>query len=73
MGNEQQTEGKWDQAKGNVKEAVGDATNNERMEREGQYDQAKGHVKEGIGDVREGIDRAANDAGNAADDYNRDR
>ena len=61
MGNQDQLEGKWDQAKGNLKEGIGDATDNERMEREGQMDQAKGNVKEGIGDVREGIDDAADD------------
>lgn len=66
MGNEQQNEGKLEQARGNVKEGLGDAIGNEKMEREGQMDQAKGQVREGIGDVREGVDKAA-------DDWNRDR
>ncbi len=69
MGNEQQNEGKLEQARGTIKETIGDATNNERIEREGQFDQAKGNVREGIGDVREGVDRAANDADKAVDDY----
>ena len=65
MGNEQQNEGKLEQARGTVKENVGDAIGNERMEREGEMDQAKGHVREGVGDLREGVDKAA-------DDWNRD-
>ncbi len=66
MGNDQQNEGKLEQARGNIKEGLGDATGNEQMKREGQYDQAKGHVREGVGDVKEGVDKAA-------DDLNRDR
>jgi uncharacterized protein YjbJ (UPF0337 family) len=61
MGNEQQNEGKLEQARGNVKEGLGDAFGNEKMEREGQIDQAKGNVREGVGDLREGIDKAADD------------
>ena len=52
MGNQDQIEGKWDQATGKVKEEVGDAIGNEQMEYEGKADQAKGNVKEGVGDVR---------------------
>ncbi len=59
MGNEQQNEGKLEQARGNVKEGVGDAIGDEKMEREGQMDQAKGNVREGAGDLREGVDDAA--------------
>ena len=66
MGNEQQNEGKLEQARGNIKEGVGDAIGDKKMEREGQVDQAKGHVKEGVGDLKEGVDKAA-------DDWNRDR
>jgi uncharacterized protein YjbJ (UPF0337 family) len=57
MGNEQQDQGNWDQAKGAVKEGLGDLTDNEKMEYEGKYDQAKGKVEEGIGDAREAWDR----------------
>jgi uncharacterized protein YjbJ (UPF0337 family) len=66
MGNEQQNEGKLEQARGNLKEGVGDAIGNEQMEREGEYDQAKGHLREGVGDLKEGVDKAK-------DDWNRDR
>lgn len=62
MGNEQQNEGKLEQARGNVKEGLGDAMGNEKMENEGRLDQAKGQVREGVGDIREGVDKAANDS-----------
>lgn len=61
MGNEQQNQGNWDQAKGAIKEGVGDATDNEKMEHEGKMDQAKGKVEEGVGDVRKEWDKATDD------------
>lgn len=66
MGNEEQVEGKLEQARGTLKENLGDAIGNEQMENEGKYDQAKGHVREGVGDLKEGVDEAA-------DNWNRDR
>ena len=66
MDNKQQVEGKLEQAKGTVKEHVGDAIDNEQMEYEGKLDQAKGEVREGVGNVRESVD-------DAADDWNRNR
>ena len=49
-----------DKAKGHVKEAVGDMTDNERLEREGKLDQASGDVKGRAEDakdkVEEGVD-----------------
>ena len=62
---------KTDKAKGHVKEAVGDLTDNERLQREGKLDQASGAVK-GAGDrakdkLDEGVDavkRKAHDAAN---------
>jgi uncharacterized protein YjbJ (UPF0337 family) len=66
MGNDQQNEGMLEQARGNIKEGLGEVTGNEKMQQEGNIDQAKGNVREGVGDIREGIDRAA-------DDWNKDR
>ncbi|MDO8308675.1 MAG: CsbD family protein [Actinomycetota bacterium] len=40
-----------DQAKGKVKEAAGDLTGNEKLQREGKADQAAGDVKEFVGKV----------------------
>ena len=61
MGNDQQNEGKLQQARGTVKEGIGSATGNEKMEHEGQWDKAKGEIREDIGKVREDVDRAADD------------
>lgn len=51
-----------DKAKGHAKEAVGDMTDNERLEREGKVDQASGEVKGWANDakdkVEEGVDAA---------------
>ncbi len=58
-------EGRWDETKGKVKEAVGDATDNEDMEREGREDQlrgkgeqVKGHLRDAADKVKEGVERA---------------
>jgi uncharacterized protein YjbJ (UPF0337 family) len=61
MGNEQQNEGRMEQARGTIKETVGDLTDNERLQREGEYDKAKGTVREGVGNVREDVDNAVDD------------
>lgn len=65
MGNDQQNEGKLEQARGTVKEGLGNATGDEKMQHEGEWDKAKGAVREDIGKVRE-------DVGRAADDWQRD-
>jgi uncharacterized protein YjbJ (UPF0337 family) len=53
---------KMDKAKGRAKEAAGDLTGNERLEREGQLDQmggaVKGKAEEAEEKVGEGVDRA---------------
>ena len=56
MGNDQEIQGNWDQAKGKVKEEVGDVTDNQKMEYEGKVDQAKGKVEEGVGEARDAWD-----------------
>ena len=51
---------KADKAKGHVKEAVGDLTDDERLEREGKLDQMSGEVKGRAEDAKdkvgEGVD-----------------
>jgi uncharacterized protein YjbJ (UPF0337 family) len=61
VGNQDQIKGQWDQATGTIKENVGDAIDNEQMEREGQVDQIKGKVEDGVGDVKEGVDKATDE------------
>ena len=58
-------EGAWDETKGKVKEAVGDATGDEETQAEGKTDQLKGKAEGVKGDVKdagekvkEGINKA---------------
>jgi uncharacterized protein YjbJ (UPF0337 family) len=44
-------EGKFDEVKGKAKEAVGDATDDEDLEREGKVDQVTGKIKEKVDGV----------------------
>jgi uncharacterized protein YjbJ (UPF0337 family) len=44
-----------DDLKGRAKEAVGDLTDNEDLEREGKVDRASGKVKDKVGDVVDSV------------------
>lgn len=46
------TEGKWDQAKGKIKEETGKVVGDRSTEWGGKADQVKGKVKESIGDMK---------------------
>jgi uncharacterized protein YjbJ (UPF0337 family) len=48
-----QIKGAAKDAKGSVKEAVGKATGNERLEAEGAGDRLAGKVQKGVGDVKD--------------------
>lgn len=63
--NKDEMEGKFDQAKGAVKENVGRATNNPDLESEGQADRAEGDVKEGFGKARRKVGEAIEDIGDS--------
>lgn len=52
-------EGTFDEAKGKAKEAAGDLTGNEDLEREGKADQLAGKAKDTAADVVEKIKDAA--------------
>jgi len=54
--------GMTDKAKGSVKDAVGSATGNTRMQAEGKMDKAKGHAEDMVDRMGEG----ANKVGDAA-------
>lgn len=47
-----------DELKGRVKEAAGDLTGNDDLEREGKTDRAAGKVKDFIDDAKEKVDDA---------------
>ncbi|MCG2499461.1 CsbD family protein [Staphylococcus epidermidis] len=46
-------EDKLDKVKGNIKETVGDATNNGNLEQEGKKDKASGKAKEVVDNVKD--------------------
>ena len=48
-------DGKLDDAKGRVKEAAGDLTDDDSLKNEGKVDQATGTVKDKVGDASDAI------------------
>lgn len=46
-------EDKLDKVKGNIKETVGDATNNDNLEQEGKKEKASGKAKEVVDNVKD--------------------
>ncbi len=63
--NNDEVEGKLDQAKGAVKENVGRAIGDRDMETEGIADRAGGNVQEGYGEARRKTGDAIKDVGDA--------
>lgn len=57
--NKDQVKGTMDKAKGSVKEAVGKAVGNERLQAEGNADKAAGAVQKKVGDVKEAVKTVA--------------
>ena len=63
--NNDEVEGKFDQAKGSVKETVGRAIDDRDLEHEGRGDQTGGKVQEGFGTARRKVGDAIEDVGDA--------
>ena len=63
--NNDEVEGKLDQAKGAVKENVGRAIGDRDMETEGAVDRASGNVQEGYGETKRKVGDAIKDVGDA--------
>ena len=59
--NKDELNGKVDRLKGNIKESVGKATDDERLRDEGIADQASGQVQEGFGKARRKVGEALDD------------
>jgi uncharacterized protein YjbJ (UPF0337 family) len=59
--NRDELNGKVDRVKGNIKESVGEATNDDQLRDEGIADQAAGHVQEGFGKARRKVGEAIDD------------
>jgi uncharacterized protein YjbJ (UPF0337 family) len=53
--------GETDQAKGRVKQAAGDLTDNDDLKREGKADETAGKVKEAVGDAKDKFDDVIDD------------
>lgn len=63
--NKDEIEGKFDQAKGAIKENVGRATGDRETEAEGAADRAGGNLQEGFGTAKRKVGEAVEDAGKA--------
>lgn len=63
--NRDELEGKFDQAKGTVKETVGRAVDDRELEQEGRADQTGGKVQEGFGKARRKVGEVIEDIGEA--------
>ena len=61
--NRDEVEGKFDQAKGSVKEAVGRVTNDRDLEAEGNVDRTGGKVQEGFGTAKRKVGETIEDIG----------
>ncbi len=51
--NEDRMKGSFKEAKGNIKEAAGKATGDEKLKREGQADQVEGKVQNVVGGIKD--------------------
>lgn len=58
-------EGAGDQAKGNLKQAAGHVTGDEKLKAEGKADVAGGKIKNAVGGAVDAVKDAASDAKNA--------
>jgi len=63
--NRDEVKGKFDQAKGGIKEKVGRAINDRDLEDEGRADRASGDVQEGWGKTKRKVGEAVEDIGEA--------
>lgn len=60
MGNYEKAEAKIDQAKGEIKQKVGEVTNDRSTQMEGKIDEAKGDLKEGWEKTKDAVKDATN-------------
>jgi len=61
--NRDEMEGKFDRAKGTVKDKMGKAMGDRKLEDEGQAERAGGRMQEGYGKARRKVGEALNDLG----------
>jgi uncharacterized protein YjbJ (UPF0337 family) len=63
--NKDEIEGKFDQAKGSIKEGLGNLTGDDKLRSEGSADKLKGDVQEGFGGAKRKVGDMLEDAGDA--------
>ncbi len=63
--NDDEVKGKYDQAKGSVKEGVGRAVGDDDLEAEGAADRAGGNLREGFRTARRKVGDAIEDIGDS--------
>ena len=63
--NKDEIKGQFEQAKGSLKEKVGQATGDRDLEEEGSADRAGGDLREGFGTARRKVGDAVKDVGDA--------
>ncbi len=66
--NEDEVDGKWEQAKGFVKDKAGELTGDRDLEAEGEAQRAGGKTQEAWGKVKSGVGDAVKAVGDAIDD-----
>ena len=57
MGNDEKADNKIEEIRGKAKEAVGDATGDEALERQGERDQSKANLKQAGEKVKDAFDK----------------
>ena len=63
--NKDEVKGKFEQAKGTVKDKAGELTGNERLEAEGEAEHAEGEVQESWGKVKRNVSSAVESVADA--------
>ncbi|MDI1241201.1 MAG: CsbD family protein [bacterium] len=63
--NNDEVKGKWEQAKGTVKDKFGEATGDRELEAEGEAQDAGGEAQEGWGKVKRKVSDAVEDVADA--------
>ena len=66
MWNKNERDGKIDQVKGKVKQAVGDLTGNDKLKTEGKVDEIVGDAKTAVGGAQKKVAAAIASVGQAA-------
>ena len=66
--NEDEVDGKWEQAKGWVKDKAGEVSGDRNLEAEGEAQRAGGKTQEAWGEVKSGVGDAIKGIGDAIDD-----